>query len=1008
MTTAEYFTHQFYTWEYRARGLHLESVPVQIEPPFIPFICFKPKPEFVDDGIRHTLVSKALSFFKQKKPPVEEDDCTLDYENLQVYPDDQDRVLTALLVSMPKERRINPERMKALLTMLSTSTTPISFEITGNAQKINIQFVCASHIAPMVYANIKAYFPELTVVQNDTTPETLFEPDMPIYVTDFGLREEFVRPLPVSKMFTIDPLTPLFGVLEQLGQNEYGGIQILFKGAVNAWADSIIRSVTLRDGSSFFADSPESPKLAVEKIASPLCGVCIRAFGQGATVAHSQQVFYSIAHSFMNASQGNTNSLIPLPHEQYDVDTRLYDMLHRQSHRLGMLLNTDELTHLLHFPAESIHSRKLFSGSRKTSAVPLIAKNNSFVIGINEHNGAQERVTLSIDARLKHTHIIGATGTGKSTLIANLIIQDCKQGLGLVLFDPHGDLVDDVIAHIPEHRLRDIVLIDPADADYPVGLNILEAHNDIEKEILSSDLVASFRRLATSWGDQMNTVLGNAVLAMLESSQGGTLHDLRRFLVEKEFRNTFLKTVADPSVLYYWHKAYPLIKATAVGPVVTRLDSFLRPRTIRNIVIQKTGLDFEALINSNKIILVKLSQGLIGAENSFLLGSLILSKIHQAAFARQRSAIRTPFFIYLDEFQHFITPSIKEMLSGVRKYNTGLVLSHQDLQQLQREDGELLNSVLGNVYTRIVFRVGEPDARKLKDGFTSFDVADLQNLGRGEAVVRIEQPQYDCSLDTVQLPAVSKEVKEERLQAVVAHSRSEYAQERSTVEAVLAEMLAFEVPEPETPVVKKETSKKDPVQPTQALAPAQVVKPFVEPATSAATDLIQERDISTHRYLQTLVKKMAEARGYIATLEAATPDHTGSVDVLLARDGKTIAVEICSTTDAEWEMHNLAKCITAGYTTVISVCGDIKQLEKIKQKCTSGIPNFDQTLVHFLTPDAVFGFLDSVSIPAKNTEATMKGYRVSVSYDSMTDEEMTKKRASVAQVVLNSIKKKKK
>lgn len=331
---------------------------------------------------------------------------------------------------------------------------------------------------------------------------------------------------------------------------------------------------------------------------------------------------------------------------------------------------------------------------------------------------------------------------------------------------------------------------------------------------------------------------------------------------------------------------------------------------------------------------------------------------------------------------------------------------HQDLQQLQREDGELLNSVLGNVYTRIVFRVGEPDARKLKDGFASFDVADLQNLGRGEAVVRIEQPQYDCSLNTVQLAAVSKEVKEERLQAVTDHSRSVYAQKRSAVEAVLAEMLAFEVPEPEPPAVKKESPKKDPVQHIQA--PAQIDKTIiVEPSPSAANDAEQERDISTHRYLQTLIKKMAEARGYVATLEAATPDHTGSVDVLLARDGKTIAVEICSTTDAEWEMHNLAKCIKAGYTTVISVCGDIRQLDKIKQKCISGLPGFDHTSVHFLTPNAVFEFLDSVSNPAKNTEATMKGYRVSVSYDSMTDEEMTKKRASVAQVVLNSMKKKK-
>jgi hypothetical protein len=296
--------------------------------------------------------------------------------------------------------------------------------------------------------------------------------------------------------------------------------------------------------------------------------------------------------------------------------------------------------------------------------------------------------------------------------------------------------------------LPDVVLIDPSDGEYPIGLNILEAHSDIEKEVLSSDLVASFRRYATSWGDQMNAVLGNAIQAILENEEGGTLNDLRRFLIEKEFRQSFLKKVSEPSVLYYWQREYPLLKTNSIGSILTRLDTFLRPKSIRNMVIQRRGIDFEALLNSNKIILLKLSQGLIGTENSYILGSLILSKIHQAMFRRQQQANRNPIMLYLDEFQNFITPSIKEMLSGIRKYNVGLTLSHQDLQQLQREDSELLNSVLGNINNRVVFRVGEPDAKKLQDGFSDFDFNDLQNLGLGEAIIRIEQPQYDCSLDT--------------------------------------------------------------------------------------------------------------------------------------------------------------------------------------------------------------------------------------------------------------------
>jgi hypothetical protein len=769
---------------------------------------------------------------------------------------------------------------------------------------------------------------------------------MPIYVTDFGLREEFVRPLPVSKNFNIDSLTALFGALEALFDGEQGGIQILFNGTMNSWAESIVHSVTMSDGSSFFSNVPESPKLALEKVASPLFSVCIRAFGQGATLEASQRVVEAITYSLLNASVSHSNSLMALPSEAYDIDTRLNDIYFRRSHRLGMLLNADELVHLLHLPSANIQSPKLFSGNRKTKEVPAIARNKVFTFGSNTHNGAVDPVTTGIDERMKHTHIIGVTGTGKSTLIANLIIQDCQQGLGLVLFDPHGDLIDDVISHIPEHRLNDIVLIDPADSEFTVGLNILEAHNDIEKEILSSDLVASFRRLSTSWGDQMNAVFGNAILAMLESTEGGTLHDLRRFLIEKDYRNKFLQSVSDPSVLYYWHKTYPLLKTNSIGPILTRLDTFLRPRTIRNMVIQKRGLDFEDLINANKIVLVRLPQGLIGTENSYLLGSVILSKIHQAIFARQSKSVRNPFFIYLDEFQNFITPSIREMLTGVRKYNVGLVLAHQNLQQLQHEDGELLNSVLGT-YTRIVFRVGEPDAKKLTEGFTSFDVADLQNLGRGEAVIRIEQPQYDCSLDTVPLPPIAKEVQEQQIAAVAAHSRNLYAKEKAEVEKLLADTLSFDIPQKEMPVFKRDVGKKPVEQPEKESLPKVVLKGIVEPGSIVKKEAIFEQNISTHRYLQTLVKKMAEARGYTAVLEVATPQQNGSVDVLLSKDNKTIAVEICVTTDADWEMHNISKCLEAGYTTIVSLCGDMKQLDKIKQKCITGIADFGSKEVHF-------------------------------------------------------------
>ena len=337
-----------------------------------------------------------------------------------------------------------------------------------------------------------------------------------------------------------------------------------------------------------------------------------------------------------------------------------------------------------------------------------------------------------------------------------------------------------------------------------------------------------------------------------------------------------------------------------------------------------------------------------------------------------------------------------------------MILSHQDLQQLQREDSELLNSVLGNINIRIVFRVGEPDAKKLQDGFADFDFTDLQNLGRGEAIIRIEQPQFDCSLDTFPLKETTEEQRQNNIESVVAYSRQQYASPREEIEKLLLETLNLEIPVKE----KREIITEDIPQSKQENNKPVVeeTKPVEITGKIEATESVkEEKDLTTHRYLQTLVKKMAESRGYIAVLETQVPDGSGQVDVLLTKEGKTIAVEICVTTDADWEMHNISKCLLANYDTVISLSGDPKQLEKIRKKCIAGIDDFENKNVLFLTPDALFQHLDDAAIQTEQpTGQVIKGYRVNVTYDAVSKEDMDRKRASVAKVVMESMRKMKK
>lgn len=869
MTASQYYTHQFYTWEQRCKGWGVAQVPIHLEPPFIPFYFHGYQPDYIDDGKRHTLISGFLNLFSFKKPPTFTGE-VLDYATVDPFTYEEEEQLGALQIHFPKDRKITPERMKAVLVMLLHSHANISFELIGISCQIIIQFVAGFRDLTNIETIVTAYFPECTILHDESYLYTIFNNDLLIASVDFGLAEEVYRPTEMSVSFTVDPLTSICGILDHLKGDNRAGIQILFKGTTNNWNNSIRHSVMTRDESSFFENDSYAPKLALEKTQSPLFVVTMRAFSQANTKQEALGILHNLANAIKSSTQSETNHIGNLITESYTFDQRMRDIALRQSHRLGMLLNADELCTLLHFPSESVHAKKLFISTRKTVEVPLNATNKLFALGENNHNGTRAKVSISLEDRLKHTHIIGATGTGKSTLIAQLIRQDIAHNFSVVLFDPHGDLVDDVIAHIPKHRREDVVLIDPSDTDYSIGLNILQTHSDIEKEVLSSDLVASFRKHATSWGDQMNSVLGNAILAILEHKYCGSLQDLRRFLLESDFRNNWLSEIDNSYITYYWQKEYPLLKSSSIGSILTRLDTFLRSKNIRDMVSQRKGLDFEELFKSNKIILLKLSQGLIGKENSYLLDSLFLSKIHQAILQRQQSVVRTPVFLYLDEFQNFITPSIKEMLSGIRKYKVGLTISHQDLHQLHYEDSELLNSVLGNISNRIVFRVGEPDAKKLQDGFSHFTFTDFQNLGKGEAIVRIEQPQYDCPLNTFPLPNISDEEKIQAIEFVQSHSRTLYGSRRTGIQTI-SEL-------PTNDILKQ------PIQ--EYIEPKlKIYEPVPKPAE--VNEPPQQQDSvpnSVHRYLQSLVKKMAEQRGYVATIENQLPDGSGQVDLLLIKD----------------------------------------------------------------------------------------------------------------------------
>lgn len=999
-TPGQRFTELFYDWEQYGRGWLLADRPVEPEPPYLPFWAHLKSAgigtsPIRDDGRSPGLSGLVKGLFRKKEATPELPTYDRSPVSLEI-----DAIPCAFGLVFPRNYKPRLDEIEGLLLMLSETTFPLSFEIIGDGERIVMQFTAQSRDAAYLEGQLKAFFPEAIIRHQDAylisrwPASALGEPA----IIDLGLSQEFMRPLAIPKGFQPDPLLGLVGILEGLGQDELGILQVIFQGAINPWAQTIMASVSDASGKSLFDNDPNMPKLAEAKVSKPLFGVVARLIGFGNSDYRSEEIVRQMIRSLRPLEEYGSNSLEPIPNEDYPAEQHALNVLHRSSNRLGMILNSGELAGLVHPLDASVQASKLRGQEKKSHPAPILSKGADYHLGTNIHHGIESPVAIDTETRLRHLHIIGATGTGKSTLIRSLIQQDLEAGHGFAILDPHGDLIEQILERIPPSRYQNVVVIDPADADYPVGINLLQANSEIEKIVLSSDLVSVFRRMATSWGDQMSTVLANAINAFLESSKGGTILELKRFLVEQEFRTEFLETVEDEEVVYFWEQEFPLLKGNTIASLLTRLNTFLRPKPIRNMMGQAEGLDFRQLMDDGKVILVKLSQGVIGADNSYLLGTLLVAKLHQAAQGRQqqRRDSRKPFFLYIDEFQHFVTPSMSHILSGARKYGLGLVLAHQSLEQLKSGEAEVASAVLANAGTRISFRLGDTDARKLESSFVHFEAKDLQSLAMGEAIVRIGQADQDCNINTSMLPDVPEAEAERVSQSVIEASRNQYAG---------------------TPLAKTAKKKPSPEKPAETTPPIQEPDPVPEPVPKkeepkpdvplsdieATKEYLakQERQ-KEHKRTQMLVKKLAEARGFKAVLEAPVGD--GRVDVLLSYDKVQIGVEVSVTNTVAYEVQNIEKCLGAKLDTVLMLSKDAKHLVAIETAAKAKLSKADFAKTAYLHPDQLAGMLNTISAEFSQTETRVKGYKVKVRY---ADSEGSSDAASrISRILLRSVQRK--
>jgi CxxC-x17-CxxC domain-containing protein len=355
------------------------------------------------------------------------------------------------------------------------------------------------------------------------------------------------------------------------------------------------------------------------------------------------------------------------------------------------------------------------------------------------------------DDRRRHLYVVGKTGMGKTLLLQNMIIQDIIRGEGVAVVDPHGELIEEIIGSIPANRVNDVIYFNPSDLEHPIAFNILETVDDEYKHLVSSGLMGVFTKIwANMWSARMEYILSNCILALLDSP-GNTLLGINRLLVDKDYRKKIVDKIKDPVVKAFWVEEYAnyneRFRTEAIAPIQNKVGQFLSSSVIRNIVGQaKSTIDIRKMMDEKKILMMNLSKGRIGEDNSALLGAMMITRIQLAAMSRVDipESERKDFYLYVDEFQNFATESFADILSEARKYRLNLIMAHQYIAQLTSAGAtggkitKVKDAVFGNVGTILAFRVGAPDAEDMIKEFEPYFLEeDLVNLTKYKIYLRL-------------------------------------------------------------------------------------------------------------------------------------------------------------------------------------------------------------------------------------------------------------------------------
>ncbi len=734
---------------------------------------------------------------------------------------------TLLQVAVPRDNEIKIDAAEQLFSSLAAikkggrfhflhPQPHLSFEIVGMPGDIRYYIHVPNKIRDFVEKQINGSYPDALIVEvGDSAAHqrtdsilggeyNIFSETGKVAYASLKLKSASYYPIKVFKDFPVDPMASITSTLAKMGEGEGIAVQILISPADKHWKSQGKAYIAKTKKSE---SNPETAKYSVDskelegienKISKPGFDTTIRVVVSSSSTEAANMHLSNIINGFSQYGGSNEFKKLKIRMKGAFITDFVYRYWPLWDHT--SVLTSEELATIFHFPNKGVATPGIHWVNSKRAPAPSNLPSNGLFIGKSIFRGISRPVYMSKFDRQRHMYIIGKTGTGKSEFLKEMIMQDIRAGEGLAVVDPHGDLVEDILQLIPPQRAEDVILFDPSDIERPMGMNMLEAQSEDQKHMVVTSIIGLMYKLFDPnktgiIGPRFEHAVRNAMLTVM-SEPGNTFIEVMRVLTDPAFVQELLPKVDDPIVRRYWTdqiaQTSDFHKSEVLDYITSKFGRFVTNKMIRNIIGQSySAFQFRDVMDNRKILLINLSKGRIGEENSSFLGLIIVPKILVAAMSRQDipKEQRKDFYLYVDEFQNFATPDFAQILSEARKYKLNLIVANQFIGQM---DEEIKNAIFGNVGTIVSFRVGVTDANYLQHEFTpTFTEADLINIDRFNAYIRTGvdgEPVPPFSLDLTKDTSQEDKMKNARVAELVKElSRLKFGRDVKIVESEISQ-----------------------------------------------------------------------------------------------------------------------------------------------------------------------------------------------------------------------------